>query len=225
MNQAFVSWSGGKDCCQAAYKAAGERYELKYLLNMINPEVERSFSHGISTRWIKMQSEALGIPIIQQHTDGKNYETQFIAALKKMRAEGITHGVFGDIDFQPHREWIENVCRPAGIEYLLPLWQGDQKQIALDFINQGFETVIIATQADKLGPEFLGRIFDKAFLSEIVAMGNISPCGEAGEYHTMVVNGPLFKQKIVIDESVKIKRDNHWFLDIKSCRLTDKKNS
>ncbi len=220
MPDAFVSWSGGKDCCQAAYKAHQAGYELKYLINMINPDVERSCSHGISTRWIKVQAEALGIPLIQQTTDGKNYEAQFIAALKTMRAEGVSHGVFGDIDFGPHRAWDESVCRAAGIELLMPLWQGSQNQIALDFIEQGFEAIIIAIRADLLGPEYLGRKFDKMFLKEIAGLGGITPCGEDGEYHTLVVDGPLFRKKIVIQESIRIKRDNHWFLDIRQCHLS-----
>jgi diphthine-ammonia ligase len=222
MPNAFVSWSGGKDCCQSAYLAKQAGHDLKYLINMINPELERSCSHGISTYWISVQAEALGIPLIQQTTDGKNYEAQFIAALKKMRAEGVTHGVFGDIDFNPHREWDENVCKAADIELLMPLWLGDQNQIALDFINQGFKSVIIATRADLLGEEWLGRMFDKQFLQDIAKLDNISPCGEAGEFHSLVVDGPLFQKRMVIQESTRIKRENHWFLDIQKCDLVEK---
>jgi len=222
MANAFVSWSGGKDCCQSAYKARQAGYEIKYLLNMINPQSARSCSHGISTNWIKVQSAAMGIPIIQQSTNGQDYADQFISALKKMRAEGITHGVFGDIDFTPHREWDENVCQAAGIELMLPLWQFDHKRVAQDFIDAGFETIVVATHADLLGEEWLGRPFDQQFLQDLARFPQISPCGEAGEFHTLVVNGPLFKQKMVILESSKVKRQDHWFLDIQKCALASK---
>jgi len=222
MKNAFVSWSGGKDCCQSAYKAQQSGYAIKYLVNMINPEVERSCSHGIASKWIKVQAEGLGIPLIQQTTDGKNYADQFIAALKKIRAEGVTHGVFGDINFNPHREWDENVCKAADIELVMPLWLGNHQQIAQDFIEQGFKTIIVATRSDLLGKEWVGRMFDKQFLKDLAKYPDISPCGEAGEFHSLVIDGPMFKKRLEIKESEKVQRQDHWFLDIKKCELVDK---
>lgn len=222
MPKAFVSWSGGKDCCQSAYKAQQAGLEIKYLLNMINPESERSCSHGLSIDWIKLQSEAMGIPIIQQTTNGTDYADQFIAVLKKMRAEGVTHGVFGDIDFNPHREWDENVCKAADIELVLPLWQIEHKKVAQDFVDSGFQSVIVTTRSDLLGEEWLGRQFDQQFLEDLAEFPDISPCGEAGEFHTLVLDGPLFKKKMVIRESSNIKHQDHWFLDIRRCDLVVK---
>jgi diphthine-ammonia ligase len=222
VSKAFVSWSGGKDCCQSAYRAQQAGYEISYLLNMTNPQSERSCSHGISSAWIKVQAEALGIPLVQQTTNGQDYADQFIAAMQKMRAEGVTHGVFGDIDFNPHREWDENVCKAADIELMLPLWLKDHNQVAMDFIDAGFETVIVATRADLLGPEWLGRQFDRQFLKDLAQFPGISPCGEAGEFHSLVINGPLFKQKVVIQETERVKRQDHWFLDIRKCGLAEK---
>ena len=225
MPKAFVSWSGGKDCCQSAYKAQRSGYQIKYLLNMTNPDEARSCSHGIASKWIKLQSEALGIPIVQQPTDGNNYADQFIAALKKMRSEGVTHGVFGDIDFNPHREWDENVCKAADIELVMTLWMGCHKQIAQDFIDQGFKTIIVATRSDLLDKEWVGRTFDKQFLKDLAKFPDISPCGEAGEFHSLVIDGPMFIKRLEINESQKVQRQDHWFLDIKKCELMDKKGS
>jgi diphthine-ammonia ligase len=222
MAKAFVAWSGGKDCCQSAWEAQKARFEISYLMNMINPEVERSCSHGIAAKWIKLQAEALGIPIIQQTTNGQNYADQFITALKTLRAEGITHGVFGDINFDPHRSWDEKVCQAAGIEPVLPLWNRDHKMVAQEFIKQGFKTVVVATRGDLLGEEWVGRIFDDQFLKDLAQYPNISPCGEAGEFHTLVIDGPLFKKKVVIKEAGKVKRQDHWFLDIRECELATK---
>jgi diphthine-ammonia ligase len=222
MPNAFVSWSGGKDCCQSAYKAQQAGFEIRYLLNMINPESERSCSHGMASKWIGLQAEAMGISIIQQTTNGKDYEEQFIAVLKKMRAEGVTHGVFGDIDFTPHRDWDENVCKAADVELVLPLWQIEHKAVAQSFIDSGFQTVIVAVRSDLLGEEWLGRRFNQQLLKDLVEFPDISPCGEAGEFHTLVLDGPLFKKKMVILESENVKRLDHWFLDIRRCDLLAK---
>jgi diphthine-ammonia ligase len=220
MEKAFVSWSGGKDCCQAAYQAIRQGIEIDYLLNTVTADKNRSCSHGISARWIKLQSEAMGIPLIHQATAGDNYEAMFIDAILKLKSEGTATGVFGDIDFEPHREWIQRVCEKAAVRPVLPLWQKDQMQIATDFIDLGFVSVVIATQSDLLGEEWLGRKFDARFLNELSAYNaGISPCGEAGEFHTLVIDGPLFKKRIEILETEKVKRDNHWFLDIQKCEL------
>jgi diphthine-ammonia ligase len=222
MSKAFVSWSGGKDCCQSAYKAQQSGLQLSYLINMTSPAEERSCSHGIASRWIRLQSEALEIPILQPSTNGQDYADQFISALKKVRAEGVTQGVFGDIDFNPHREWDEKVCRAADIELLLPLWLNDHLKVARDFIDLGFKTVVVATRADLLGEEWVGRTFDHQFLKDLAQFPGISPCGEAGEFHTLVVDGPLFKKRLAIRESSKVKRQDHWFLDIQKCDLVKK---
>jgi diphthine-ammonia ligase len=222
MSKAFVSWSGGKDCCQCAYKARQSGFEIGYLMNMINPEVERSCSHGIAAKWIKLQSEAMGIPIVQQTTRGQNYADQFVAAIQKMRAEGMTHGIFGDIDFNPHREWVENVCKRADVEPVLPLWNGNHLQIVRDFIEAGFTTIVVAVRSELLGEEWVGRVLDQKFLKDLEKYPGISACGEAGEFHTLVVDGPLFKQKMVIRESSKIKRMDHWILDIQKIDLAQK---
>jgi diphthine-ammonia ligase len=222
MLNAFVAWSGGKDCCQAAYQAQQQGFQIRYLLNMVNREVPRSCSHGITTSWIRLQAEAMGIPIMQQSTAGKDYEDRFIEALRKLKNDGITHGIFGDIDFEPHREWNEKVCRAAGIAQVLPLWQLDQGRIARDFIELGFESVIITTRADLLGEKWLGRKFDSRFLKDLADYPAITPCGEAGEFHTLVIDGPLFQKRLVIKEAAPVKRENYWFLDIQSIDLVEK---
>lgn len=222
MKKAFVSWSGGKDCCQAAYKAAQQGFELKWLLNMVNQEAGRSCSHGIPAKWVSLQADALGIPILQPATRGEDYEEVFTATLRQLKQEGITHGVFGDMDFEPHREWVERVCGAAGIIPVLPLWQGAQEQIALDFIKAGFVSVITTVRADLLGEEWLGRTFDEGFLREIEELNRgITPCGEAGEFHTLVIDGPLFKKRLEIRFAEKVRRQDHLFLDIRSMELVE----
>ncbi len=226
MEKAFVSWSGGKDCCQAAYLAIRQGYQIQYLLNMINPVSERSCSHGISARWIKLQSEAMGIPLLQPTTNGSDYEAVFVKTLTDIRQQGITTGIFGDIDFLPHLEWVDNISRKAGIQAVLPLWGGDQAKIAQNFIDLGFKSVVIATRADLLGEEWLGRTVDHQFLRDIANLNpSITPCGEAGEFHSLVIDGPLFQKRIEILEAKRERRLDHWFYDIQKCELRSLKKA
>jgi diphthine-ammonia ligase len=224
MTRAFASWSGGKDCCLALYRAKKEGLDVRYLFNMVGKDNHRSKSHGVRAAVIKEQARALGIPIMQQPTTDDEYEAVFVKALKEFKRKGIEAGVFGDIDFEPHREWNERVCRPAGITPQLPLWQQDQTKLLEEFIGAGFKSVVIAVKADMMGKEFLGRIVDKQFITDIAALNKgITPCGEAGEYHTLVVDGPIFEKRLDLIKTEIVSRGEHHFLEILKTKLIAKK--
>jgi diphthine-ammonia ligase len=222
MQKVFASWSGGKDSCLAVYRAMQSGLDVRYLANMVTEDGQRSWSHGVRAEVIKKQAEALGILIVQQPTASNTYENAFIEMLKNFQREGIEGGVFGDIDFMPHREWNEKVCREGGVSPYLPLWGEDQKKLCEEFINAGFKAVVITVKAELLGPEILGRVVDKAFLDFLAGLSNVTPCGEAGEYHTLVVDGPIFKKRLEIIKSEKISRGEHHFLEILETGLKDK---
>lgn len=225
MSWVFASWSGGKDCCLALHRAETGGLDVRYLANTVTGDGERSRSHGISAAVIRRQSEALGIPIMQQRTEGDNYEAQFITMLKVFKKEGIEGGVFGDIDFEPHREWIEKVCTEAGMTPHLPLWGENQKKLMEEFIDAGFIAVVIAVKAELFGEEVLGQRIDRDFIKQLDRLcetRNITLCGEAGEYHTLVIDGPLFKNRLEVTESRKVTRDEHHFLDISGIELKAK---
>lgn len=219
MEEAFASWSGGKDGCLACYRAITSGVKVRYLLNMVTEDGQRSRSHGLSAQCLQMQAEAMGIPLIQQQTRGADYETEFKSVLLALKGEGITAGVFGDIDLEEHRQWIERICSETGIRPYLPLWGEDQNKILRDFIGLGFEAVVVATRANSLGKEWLGRRLDLDFVTDLDKLGNVTPCGEAGEYHTLVINGPLFQKRMQIVEADKVLREGHWFLEIRKCEL------
>jgi diphthine-ammonia ligase len=222
LKKAFVSWSGGKDSCLAYYRAANSDLAICYLLNMATEDGRRSRSHGLSKEVLEMQSEAMGISLVQGKTNWDNYENEFCRVLLFLKEQGITDGVFGDIDFEVHREWVEGVCKKCGITPHLPLWLEDQSKLLKEFIESGFKAVIVATDASVMGEEWLGRQIDMSLMSDLAEAGKITPCGEAGEYHTLVTGGPLFKKELEIVNSEKISRDEHWFLDIMSCKYKDK---
>ena len=226
MPEAFVSWSGGKDSCLACYRAIASGIKVRYLLNMVTEDGRWSRSHGLSAELLQVQAEAIGIPLVQRRTADGTYEAEFKKALLNFRLEGITVGIFGDIDFEEHRKWIENVCATEGVTPMLPLWGKDQEELLRDFINLGFESVIVATRADILGEERLGQLIDDAFLADLKGLRkikNVTPCGEAGEYHTYVINGPLFRRRVEIQEASNKLKDGHWFLRIAKHQLKPKR--
>ncbi len=225
MPQVFASWSGGKDCCLALNRAIASGMEVRYLANTITDNRQRSCSHGLSSDIIRTQAEALGIPVIQRRTTRESYESVYIDMLKGFKREGIEGGVFGDIDFNAHLEWIERVCRAADITPHLPLWLESQDKLVREFINAGFKAVVVAAKPEFFGEEVLGRTLDRDFLDyleELSKTTHITPCGEAGEFHTLVIDGPLFKKRVEVLEAKKVIREGRRFLDISSVELKDK---
>ena len=225
MNQVFTSWSGGKDSCFACYRAVESGLKVIRLLNMITEDAKRSWTHGQSAELLRVQAQAVGIPLVQKRTTMAGYETQFKDVLLTLKQEGVTGGVFGDIDLEEHRQWIERVCQEVDIVPNLPLWGQSQDKVMKDFIDLGFEAVVVAAKAELLGEEWLGHKVDLEFLSHLLELKktkNITPCGESGEYHTFVIDGPLFNQRIEILETNKVLREEHWFLEIMKCDLRSK---
>ncbi len=220
--KAFISWSGGKESSLSCYKAM-EGIEIVYLLNMISEDGKRSRSHGINSKLLKTQAEAIGIPIIQTKTTWQNYEQEFKKAVSELKREDIEAGVFGDIDLEEHREWAERVCGESGIKAILPLWGKTRAEVIGEFIDSGFQAVVVATKADLLGPEWLGRWINKESVRDIRDLENIDPCGESGEYHTFVTDGPIFRQRIKVVAARKVKRGGHWLWDILKYTLENKK--
>jgi len=214
MHQVFTSWSGGKDSCFACYQAIVSGLKVRYLANMITEDGKRSWTHGQSAKLLQTQAQAVGIPLVQRRTTMANYEAQFKDMLLTLKQEGVTGGVFGDIDIEEHRQWIERMCHEVDITPHLPLWGQSQDKIMRDFIDLGFEAVVVVTKADLFGEEWLGRKVDLDFLSRLKQTSETQLCGEAGEYHTFVTDGPLFNQRIEIVETKKVLRKGYWFLEI-----------
>ena len=222
MQQVFTSWSGGKDSCLACYRAIASGLEVRYLANTVTEDGKRSRSHGLPARVIQVQSQAMGISLVQRRTTWDNYEVEFKSMLRIFKQEGVNGGVFGDIDFEEHRQWVERVCQEADIVPHLPLWGESQGKILRDFIDLGFEAIIVATKADLFGKEWLGQKIDLDFirhLDKLKETKDITLCGEAGEYHTLVIDGPLFKKRMEILKTRKVFRDTRWFLDILDTEL------
>ena len=218
MSDYLASWSGGKDSCFAGYKALAQGYKISHLVNFISQQYQRVSFHGTEKRLIQLQSQAIGIPVLQKGTTPDGYEAEFKEAVLALLPEGIKGMVFGDIYLDEHREWVERVCAELGIEAVEPLWGESTESVLSGFIEAGFEAIVVGAKAQLIDQEWVGRGVDIDFMNYLKSK-DIDLCGESGEYHTLVVGGPLFKRKIEITESRTIRRDGYWFLDTVKYKL------
>ena len=215
MLKAIVSWSGGKDGCLACYKAIEAGCQVVYLFNTISAEHGRVCFHGIEAALIQRQAEALGIPLLQRATTDGGYEREFKETVGGVIPEGIEALVFGDIYFEPHKEWTDRVSAELGLEGISPLWGYSPEEVFLEFLAAGFEAIVVSARADLMGEEWLGRKLDEDFLADLKRLEGVDVCGENGEYHTLVVDGPMFKRRLAIGAMRKVLREGRWLLDIR----------
>ncbi len=217
----IASWSGGKDSAFACYRAIQRGIPVSHLLNFISKEFRRVSFHGTEARLIQMQAEAVGIPLLQKETTPEGYEAEFKEAVRALLPQGVTGMVFGDLYLEEHKQWAERVTGELGIEAVEPLWGELPEKVISDFTGAGFVATITSAQADLIDREWIGRAVDDDFIAYLKAE-RIDICGENGEYHTVVTDGPLFAKRIEILEHRTIKRDNFWFLDTVKYRTVDK---
>jgi len=210
-------WSGGKDSCFACYKAKISGHKILGLFNFTETEGNKSLSHGLPAELIVKQAKLIGIPLVQKAMPKEKYEEEFKSLVSEWKKKkGIEGIVFGDIYLKEHKDWIDRVCRELKVKPILPLWKRDTAQLILEMLDRGFESIVVATKADILGKEWLGRKIDKEFVRGLNP--KIDPCGEKGEFHTLVVDGPMFSKPIKIIEAepvIKERFGKHWFLNIK----------
>lgn len=220
-----VSWSGGKESTFACYKAISEGFEVSYLMNFISKD-GRCMSHGLDYKLILAQAEAIGIPMVQREVTWETYEQGFKSVIRELKQSDVKGAVFGDIsNIAGHEGWIDRVCSELGIKPIKPLWGNDPKQLLSDFVEEGFEALVVTAKADLFGKEWLSRKVDAAFIEDMLMLKeklNIDPCGELGEYHTFVYDGPIFKKRIELLHFRKKLMKGYWFLDIKDFRLEGK---
>lgn len=209
----IATWSGGKDSCFAAYKAMQAGYTVKYLANTVSQQYRRVGFHGVEARIIQKQADCIGIPLLQQETTAATYWDDFTNNLQKASSD-IDGVIFGDIFLEECLGASKKICERLGVSLIEPLWKIPSITILNEFIEAGFEAVVVSSQASLFGKDLVGRMIDSSFIMDIQKMKGVDPCGENGEYHSLVVNGPIFKKAIHIEQSQSILRNGYWFLDI-----------
>ena len=191
----MASWSGGKDSCLAVWRAQKLGLHISHLLTALDESGLKTRSHGVSKALINLQGNSLGMANEFISASWQNYEQEFIGKLKKLNTEvNITQAIFGDIDLAPHREWEEKVCAAANIEAVLPLWNENRLSLVNEFLNVGFKARVTCVDGRYLDDSFVGVEFDTQFISTLPA--GVDACGENGEFHTFVYDGPNFSQKV-----------------------------
>lgn len=213
LKDALCSWSGGKDSCFALVQAIQQGYSPKVLLNVLNEAGKISRSHGIPSAILHAQANAADLPIHLISSSWNDYEVNFTEALSTLKEQyQLSYAVFGDIDLQPHRDWEEKVCNNAGLTAVLPLWQQERKKLVLQMLEAGIETMIVSCN-EIMGERFIGEIITPALANELEAMG-IDACGENGEYHTLVLDCPLFEDRITVSVKKKVLHEKYWFAEL-----------
>jgi diphthine-ammonia ligase len=210
----FCSWSGGKDSAMALHEAARAGAEPELLISMMVESGERSRSHGLSREVLSAQAEAVGLPIRFGAASWDGYEAEFRRLVaEEAGSAGTAVGVFGDIDVREHREWVERLCAEAGVGACLPLWQRDRRAFMAELLEAGFEAVIVAVRDGVLPTGLLGRTIDADLVAAIEREG-ADAAGENGEYHSLVVAGPLFEHRLEVELGERLLKDGVWFLDV-----------
>ena len=208
-------WSGGKDSCFACYQAKQQGYQIISVINFTDSNRINSVSHGLSADIIQRQAGLINIPLLQKAMPQKGYRDAFKILVEELKAkEGIGGIVFGDIYLQEHRDWIDKVCDELKVEAILPIWTKDTGRLVKEIINSGFKSIIVSASKDILGEQWLGREINSRFIKDLKAIGNIDLCGEKGEFHTFVYDGPLFKEKVKFNKGKKTLQDDRWFLEV-----------
>lgn len=208
------SWSGGKDSCFALMKLLDQGHRLRVVMNVMDENQEYSKSHGLTQEILRAQARALNTPIQLAAASWSTYEENFISNLHQIKMDHHIEGmVYGDIDIQKHRVWEEKVSAAAGLEAYLPLWQGDRKVLVESMIDAGIKAIIVSCN-HTLGLDFLGEEITHDLIPKLEAKG-VDVCGENGEFHTLVVDCPLFNQSIQIEKGEKVKTDNYCFIETK----------
>lgn len=194
-DKVFVSWSGGKDSYLSLLLAREEGLDVACLLSFVDADGS-SRSHGLKTAMLKKQAEVLGLPLETEEVTWESYENGFERAVYRLKEDlAITGGVFGDINLSEHREWVEKMCRRCGINYNLPLWLMEERSVSEELINRGGKAMVVAIRSDLIDEIWLGKVMDEEYIDYCEGKG-ISPCGEGGEAHTLVIDGPLFSEPL-----------------------------
>lgn len=210
-NKPFVaSWSGGKDSAMAYYRAVKAGAVPKRLWTMFEEDEERSKSHALPFEVIEAQAERLGVPLMIRGADWNGYQAQFLDAMETCKKDGIHYGVFGDIDLEDHLKWVQETCAKVGIEAIHPLWMEPRRKILEEFIAVGFEAYVIVVNTKMMPAHFIGRKFTTQLMDELEALG-IDACGESGEFHTVVVDGPIFSERLPVKFGEVIEREAYVF--------------
>jgi len=213
----LLSWSSGKDCAWALHCLRQQTdVSVLGLFTTINEAFDRVAMHAVRVELVRLQAEALGLPVqllfIPWPCSNADYECVMADFVASARAQGVTHMVFGDLFLEDIRQYREQRLAGSGIEPLFPLWGMPIGPLSQEMIEQGLQALITCVDPRQLNRDFTGEYYDKTLLSRLPA--GVDPCGENGEFHSFVFNGPMFAAPVAIERGPVVERDGFIFADV-----------
>jgi len=214
---ALMSWSGGKDSCLALYEIQRtHNYRVAALLTTLTRDYDRISMHGVRRELLEQQATSIGLPLhrvfISKDATNEEYETRMGEAFSVYSEQGIDSIVFGDLFLEDIRTYREQFLARHHMRGLFPVWKRDTSSFIKDFIELGFKAVVTCVDSKVLDQSFAGRLIDEAFLSSLP--GQVDPCGENGEFHSFVFDGPIFAAPVKFGIGEAVLREGFWFRDL-----------
>ena len=215
--KAFMSWSSGKDSAFALYEAQRSGMaDIVGVLTTVNEVYDRVAMHGVRSALLDRQIAALGLPCIKvplpSPCPNEIYEARMTEVVAQIKAQGVRHMVFGDLYLEDIRAYREEKLSASGMEGIFPLWKRNTAALAGEMIDSGLVAHIVCLDPKRIDRKFAGRQFDRALLAELPP--GIDPCGENGEFHTVVSAGPMFNKPIPITVGETVEREGFVFTDV-----------
>ncbi|MHC4665648.1 MAG: Dph6-related ATP pyrophosphatase [Planctomycetota bacterium] len=210
----IVSWSTGKDSAASVYEViASAEYEIAALLTTSTREYDRVSMHGVRRCLVERQAQSMGIALeqvsISKDDTEQDYANAMREVLQRYRRKGVSGVVFGDIHLAEVRKYREENLSRVGMRAIFPLWARDTAALAHSLIEAGFKAMVTCVDTNTLDEKFAGRVFDRQFLAELPA--GVDRCGENGEFHCFVYDGPIFRKPIGFSRAEMVLREKRFF--------------
>jgi uncharacterized protein (TIGR00290 family) len=210
-----LSWSGGKDSALALQQLrSGGEHEVVALLTSVTRRYDRVSIHGVRRALLEAQAAALGLPLIEVGLEPKAsdaaYQRAFLDALDLLSRKhpAVTHIAFGDLYLRDVRDYRDRLLAGTAYRGLYPLWERPTRALAESFVADGFAATLVCVDETQLDARFAGRRFDRALLAELPQ--SVDPCGENGEFHTFVHDGPIFSEPIAVAIGDIVRREERF---------------
>lgn len=208
-----MSYSGGKDSALALYRLLQQNHQCVALISTANSEQQRTWFHGIPNELMQAAADSMQIPLIMVNSTADNYTEALAVALLEAKGNGAEACAFGDIDIEDHKTWDSALCESVGLQCLLPLWQEDRNALVNELLMIGFKPLVKIVDLSSLDESLLGLTLTSELVQKIIAAG-ADACGENGEYHTFVYDGPSFSKPVDFSVGEVIDLVTHKAIDI-----------
>jgi len=213
MDNVLVSWSGGKDSALALHEILKTKsYQISALVTTVTEDYDRISMHGVRRSLLERQAASLGFPLekvfISKNASNQEYEAQMGQVLARYKTTGISSVVFGDIFLEDLRKYREAKLATLDMHGIFPIWKRDTRELARSLSVLGFKAITTCVDTNALGGQFVGRVIDEEFLSELPP--TVDACGENGEFHSFVYDGPIFREKIAFKTGEVVLRDDRF---------------